>query len=514
MRIAHVSDIHIRNLKFHPDYKRVFSHFYRELEEQRIDVVVNTGDTAHTKTNISPEFVSVASEFISQVAKRVRREIIVLGNHDLNLMNEDRQDAITPIIEALKLPNVHLLKKSSEYLYDDLPGFAFHNFGIADSKHWTPGGPYDEDKINIGLFHGALRNCITDSNFRMTMVEHDLDLFEGLDFVMMGDIHKRQSFRDGKVWYPGSMIQQNFGEDPEKGYLIWDIKSKEEATVEFRELKGNRKFYTVRLSDTLALPAVNIEPDSRVRVLPPRSLTLVEQKGVQKLIEKRWSPHDVIVLGAKSLSQVTDGTPYEKTDNLRDPSMQEELLRQFLSKKKLSDAVLAKILELNRKYQVEIEQRDDVARNVKWRVLKMGWNNIYNYGEGNIIDFSQIKGVTGIFAPNASGKSGLVDVVTVGMFDANTKEVSKNVHLINDNKESAIIILELLANKDRYTVTREIERIKVGKRKGDEKEWGKTTLDFVRLDDRGGEEKLVMESRPDTERQIRQRFIGHVINRL
>jgi len=44
--------------------------------------------------------------------------------------------------------------------------------------------------------------------------------------VMMGDIHKRQTFGEGyeHVAYAGSMIQQNHGEMLENhGYLIWDV---------------------------------------------------------------------------------------------------------------------------------------------------------------------------------------------------------------------------------------------------------------------------------------------------
>jgi DNA repair exonuclease SbcCD ATPase subunit len=91
------------------------------------------------------------------------------------------------------------------------------------------------------------------------------------------------------------------------------------------------------------------------------------------------------------------------------------------------------------------------------------------------------------------------------MFDCNTKEVMKNIHLVNDNKDKAAIILEVMANGERYTIQREIERIKFA-RKGEAKEWGKTILDFVRHDKDGGVEKLVCESRPDTEKQIRRRF--------
>lgn len=513
MRIAHISDIHIRNLKFHEDYRRVFDNFYEKLDELKVDLVVNTGDTAHTKTVISPEFVEMASEMTAQIAHRAHY-IIVLGNHDLNLMNEDRQDAITPIIQALDLKNVYLLKNSGPFGLGDmkrpeLDKFTFWNYGIADVQNWPRKlhESYHND-TNIGLFHGSIKNCVTDSNFRMTDVEYDQDIFEGMDFVMMGDIHKRQSFNDGRAWYAGSMIQQNFGEDPDKGFLLWDIEDKDKWNVEFHELKGNRRFYTVKLPEDLRLPEMNIEPDSRIRISPPRQLTLVEQKTIEKLVKKKFNPHDVITLGTQNIGQMfteASGSGF-KIENLRDQGIQENLLRKFLDGKKVTPEVFDKVIELNKKYHLMVEQKDETARGVNWKILKMGWNNLYNYGEGNVIDFSQVKGLTGIFAPNASGKSGMIDAITIGMFDSNTKEVSKNVHLINDNRDKAVVIMELLANNERYSIQRDIERIKVGKRKGEEKEWGKTTLEFQRLDRDGGTENLVAELRPETEKRIRRRF--------
>lgn len=510
MRIIHISDIHIRNLKFHSDYRKVFEDFYRKLDELGPDLVVNTGDTAHTKTNISPEFVEMCSELFTEISKRATL-INVLGNHDLNLMNEDRQDAITPIVEALDNPRVKLWKKSGEHFILDinpkLQRFAFHNFGISDVKNW-PRPPYDQDKINIGLFHGSIRNSLTDSLFRMTQVEYDQDIFDGLDFVMMGDIHKRQWFRDQRIWYAGSMIQQNFGEDPDKGFLVWDINDRDDFEVNFHELRGNRRFYTVKINDDLTLPDAQVDKGSRLRLMPPRALTLVEQRAVEKIAKRKFEPHDVITLGAQNIGQqlaeIDENS--ETIENIRKLDVQERLIRNFFKDKKIEPKVMDIVLDLNRKYQIAIEQKDDVARGVKWKITKLGWNNLYNYGEGNIIDFSQIKGLTGIFAPNASGKSGMIDVITIGMFDCNTKEVAKNVHLINDNKDDAAAIIELVAGGERYTITRSLERIKYGQRKKNEKEWGKTSLDVVRHDKDGGLENLNGELRPQTEAAIRKRF--------
>ena len=59
-KIAHISNTHIRNLKFHKEYRQVFSQIYKTLREQKADYIVHCGDLAHTKTQLSTEYFIVA----------------------------------------------------------------------------------------------------------------------------------------------------------------------------------------------------------------------------------------------------------------------------------------------------------------------------------------------------------------------------------------------------------------------------------------------------------------------
>ena len=102
MKFAHISDTHIKNLKYHYEYRIVFEQLYESLREQEIDYIVHCGDIAHTKTQISPEFVEMCSDFFRNLAE-IAPTYIILGNHDGNLKNSSRQDALTPIVDALDL---------------------------------------------------------------------------------------------------------------------------------------------------------------------------------------------------------------------------------------------------------------------------------------------------------------------------------------------------------------------------------------------------------------------------
>ena len=53
VRIAHFVDTHIKNLKYHYEYRQAFEEIYQTLREQDVDYIVHTGDLAHTKTQLS-----------------------------------------------------------------------------------------------------------------------------------------------------------------------------------------------------------------------------------------------------------------------------------------------------------------------------------------------------------------------------------------------------------------------------------------------------------------------------
>ena len=108
IKIAHIADTHIRNLKYHEEYRSAFNNLYEILTTEEVDYIVHCGDIAHTKTQISPEFVEMAADFFKNLAN-IAPTYIILGNHDGNLKNSGRQDAITPIVDALQHQNLSLI---------------------------------------------------------------------------------------------------------------------------------------------------------------------------------------------------------------------------------------------------------------------------------------------------------------------------------------------------------------------------------------------------------------------
>ena len=109
-KCVHISDIHFRGLTRHDEYRRSFSHFFKQAKDLKPDVIFVGGDIVHSKTQgISPELIDILNWWFTSLAE-VAPTHIILGNHDGLMSNKDRQDAITPIINALNNPNLFLYK--------------------------------------------------------------------------------------------------------------------------------------------------------------------------------------------------------------------------------------------------------------------------------------------------------------------------------------------------------------------------------------------------------------------
>lgn len=188
IKIAHIADIHIRGLSRHDEYKKVFTAFIENVKLQKADHIFIGGDVFHTKTSgISPEYIDFMSWWLNAMAE-VADVHLTLGNHDGNLVNLTRQDAITPIVETLKHPKVHLYKKSGVYEFS--PGYNWCVFSLFDEEGWDAVQPVP-GKTNIACYHGPVFGAVTETDW---LIEEGLtvDYFKKFDFCFLGDIHKMQ----------------------------------------------------------------------------------------------------------------------------------------------------------------------------------------------------------------------------------------------------------------------------------------------------------------------------------
>ena len=423
----------------------------------------------------------MATDFLRNLAD-IAPTWIIPGNHDGNLKNSNRQDAITPIVDALQHPNLHLLKDSGETSIDDK--FSFNVLSVFDRENWVK--PTDTERINIALYHGSISGCRTDVGWRMQHGEDELTIFNDHDYAMLGDIHKCQAMDDYKrVWYAGSTIQQNHGETNDKGFLIWEIEDKISFEVRHVELKNPKPFVTIELTPKGRLPrGTNIQPNARLRLVSNNNLSLNKMRRAVDIAKHRFKPESITFLN-RALGNKQDSNAFLHNafvkENLRDVSVQKKLIRDFLKDYEVDDEATDRIFQLNSKYNQTIEENEEVARNINWKLESFEWDNLFNYGEDNKIDFNSLSGIVGIFGKNYSGKSSVIDGLLYTIFNSTSKNERKNLNIINQNKEIGSGKATISVGDSLYEIDRVSEKY-TKKLKGEVTMEAKTDLEFTSCD--------------------------------
>jgi len=452
IKIAHLADIHFRGLSRHSEYRKAFTDFFEQCDEVQPDHIVISGDIVHSKTHgISPELVDILTWWFKQMANRAPTHII-LGNHDGLMSNKDRQDAISPIVNAIDHENLLLYKKSGNYFYDKL---CFNVFSCFDEEGWGSVKPV-EDYINIALYHGAVRGSEIESDWSIEG-EVEVNLFDGFDFAMLGDIHKRQYLNSKKtIAYPGSTIQQNYGEGQVKGWLLWEINNKDSFSSRFIEIKNRQPFVTLEWSKikTTEIDDGFIPENSRVRLRHPQEVARAELKQLKALLREKFHTTEIVTRVESEQQQNTIKLSNNSIVDLRDHTTLLSLIRDFHEDKNYSDETWAQISSSLKKY-CEMIPKADSARGTRWTIDRMKFDNTFGYGEGNVLNFSELSGIVGLFGKNRVGKSSIPGAISYGLFNSSDRGSLKNLHIINTRKNFCSVEVDLSVNGKKYRVQRQ-----------------------------------------------------------
>lgn len=462
-KIYHIADIHIRNVKRHNEYRKVFEKMFEEIRKRGTDdaLIYLAGDIAHAKLELSPELVREISWLFTECSNHCET-ILITGNHDCNMNNSDRLDVLTPIVEALNLPNFTYLKDTQVYA---IGGIDFGVFSIFDRKeNWPKGNTLSSNK-KIALFHGPVDNSQTDIGYTVSSRHFTTDMFDGYDLALLGDIHKRQEMispKGCKVVYAGSLIQQNFGETLDRhGFLVWDLDTMKYEEVDIRNEYG---YYTMDI-DNGKVPIVTdmpAKPRLRVRLSNTDS---ADTKKVMAEIKMRYGVEDFTIIRTDSLSKSKTGNRLNKLDfeDISDINYQNSLINEYIERMMpfVTSEDLKGLETINRDINSRISY-EDVQRNIQWKPIRFEFSNMFSYGENNKIDFTKLNGLVGLFAPNAAGKSSLFDAVSFCLYDKSSRAF-KAANILNNRKTEFECTLWFQIDGIDYGIQRTAKTINKGK---------------------------------------------------
>ena len=403
--IHHISDIQIRNLKRHREYEQVFEGLYKEVKKNPKNAISYIGgDIAHSKTEMSPELIDQLSRLFKNLAD-ICPLVIIAGNHDCNLNNLNRMDCLTPIVENLNHPNLHYLKRTGVYTCGDTDLVVWDVWD--EEKDYIKAKDIEGDRKKVVLFHGTVDRSETDLGFKLPS-KVKMSMFKGYDLGLLGDIHKRQFLnKEETIAYCGSLVQQNHGEDIGKGYLLWDM---ETLKSEYIEIPNEYGYYTINIDNGKLpeLPDFPAKPRVRIRVSNTKPSQL---KKLMTQLQKKAKIQESVITKVDGLS----------TDKIRDNKInigdvynvgyQYDLVSNYLNDNYVvQEDTMIKIKDILKDLNSVIPEAD-VQRNVHWKLKKFEFSNLFSYGEDNVVDFTKLNGMIGLFAPNASGKSALLDAL-------------------------------------------------------------------------------------------------------
>jgi DNA repair exonuclease SbcCD ATPase subunit len=503
-KCVHISDIHFRGLTRHDEYRESFQAFFEKAKSLEPDAIFVGGDIVHSKTQgISPELIDILNWWFTGLAE-IAPTHIILGNHDGLMMNKDRQDAISPIINALDNPRLFLYKKSGTYPIG-VPGFNWAVFSCFDMDTWDEVKPVPGE-INIATFHGGVEGSHTDINWKIEG-EVNVEFFKDYEFTFLGDIHKLQYLdHEKRIAYPGSTIQQNYGEDPGKGFLFWEIEDKDNFRSTFYQIPHSKPFVTIDWVDDVQTTLDEAEkyPDgSRFRVRTNQQLSQHEIKQLHSALKEFKDATEIVYkndidVENTSVIKIGDGELFK--DDLRDAKTHSKLMREYYSEIDLDDKEWDSLDDLINKYVPQISN-GDAARNVKWSVKNFRFDNTFSYGKGNYINFDDLNGIIGLFGPNRSGKSSIPGSLMYTLFNTTDRGSIKNLHIINSRKGYCQGSVDMSINGQLYRIERQSTKHET--RAG--KLHAVTHLNLFKIDENGNvTQDLSGSQRTETEKIIRK----------
>jgi DNA repair exonuclease SbcCD ATPase subunit len=464
----------------------MFNYIAQHATDNSIAVV--TGDIVHSKLDMSPELIDMLVEFFDGFTIPT---VVILGNHDMNLNNMHRVDAISPILNVIKNPNIIFVKENGLF---EIANVVFNHMAVDVPPSEYIRANQFEAAYKIALHHGAVNTARTDIGYQISNEHVGVDLFDGHDITLLGDIHKPAQFlNEAKtIAYPGSLIQQNHGEALDHGILVWDLPDR---AAKFVEIENDYGYITLEVRGTKIINAPHRMPAKpRIRI-KFQDTSAADMKKLIATVRKKYDVQDITIQRSTAIVN-TDSSSSYTIGNVRDVEYQNTLITDYISVNfpQATAEETDAIRHINRTVNSKLPAVESI-RHITWHPVSFEFDNMFSYGEGNVINFENLQDVCGLFAANTSGKSSLLDAITYTIFDKCSKTGKAN-EVLNNKKTWFRGTFRFEMNGVMYTIERR------GTKNKKKETHVKVDVDFYT-----DSENLNGEERSETNKNIR-RYLG------
>lgn len=266
--------------------------------------------------------------------------------------------------------------------------------------------------------------------------------------------------------FSGSLIQQNFGESIDKGYLMWDTDTCEherkfivndygfakidisrgeniEERVEFVKFSNNKRKTKVYITWEDYEENYSIEKENQIK----------------RLVKDKYGCESVRV-EFKDIKR--DITEINEETGVKHQSF-EELFKEYIKDGEfnIDDDLLKELIEFSEHVDTTLEI-DETNLNLidDWDLNSVEISNILSFDKKPIkIDIDAIGGLTGIFGKNFNGKSNVIKAIVWGLYKeiiGGSQGASKYLVNIYTDSNTGYVKLLLTINGEKYRINRQI----------------------------------------------------------
>ncbi len=520
--IFHLSDLHIRNgndinSRF-DEYKSVFDNTILSLNNiikknnLCFDdfIIIITGDIFHNRYNISNYGLLLYNHLILGLTN-IGRLILFEGNHEYLIDNNPS------LISSLNfnIPNLTVLNQSKSFIINDI-GFSYlslydtmNSTKLTGRKELLPSFPLINEtvKYKIALFHGAFASA---KLFNGTEINNDevhnpypLEWIQDFDYVLLGDIHKRQLFTYKKntiCGYSGSLIQQNFGEDIiEHGYLLWNLNNKKIEEINVyndigyinikqninddilirkngkyecllqSEIENNLDYFPKKL-EIKTFSKINFQNLNSLLKNYNINFTIISnlnEKCLNLDIITDYNIHndlynkdevDNIINNNYILSYFSKLLSVDKYNKLTEIIKNKELL--LFDVNKYPDDLTIECIKRNKDLSLIISSciKNNDIKKIKqpFTIKYLEWEGLLCYENKNWLNMHELDTKTFMIkGKNGTGKSAIYDILLLAIWGENTKKSSLTSSIINYNKNNGYTIIDIELNGSLYRIQRD-----------------------------------------------------------
>ena len=522
--IFHLADLHIRNGDKiscrYEEYDDVFNETIISISNEiknlnllsKEFIIIICGDIFHNKNIIGNYGLLLYKNFIENLVK-IGRVIIFHGNHDRNQSDVEQPSLV--FSSTFNIENLTILNDTTTFNIDNI-GFSYVNIDDTLDIYRNSGRIQDlptfpeiigEVKYKIALFHGSFQNaklfngeCIRDENN-----PYPLEWVKDFDYVLLGDIHKRQTFSYKKKTYcaySGSLIQQNFGENiVEHGYLIWDLENKkineinvynkigyinikenelEEILIRINGnyeillkdyINNNKKYFPEKL-EIKTFSKINFQNLNSLLKSFNISFNIISRLDETKFIGQKEEDYIATeIYNEAQMINIVDNSfilkyfnKYLTTDKLK-------ILHNIISNKeqllfdisKYPEDLHNECVKRNKELSLEISKcvkSDDIKHlKPKYFIKYVEWEGLFCYENKNCLNMSDLDLKTFLIkGKNGTGKSAIYDILTLAIWGEITtlkKNNSLSSGIINYKKTLAYTIVDIEIDNILYRIERD-----------------------------------------------------------